>query len=147
MEKILCSACLLGIRCNYKGEGSSNEKVLKLLGEKVLIPVCPEQLGGLPTPREPIELTGDGLKVLTWEARAVTESGADVTAELLRGAEEVLRIAKLFNAKLAIMKRGSPSCGCGEIYDGTFTGSIVRGDGVTTALLKAYGVKVIPEDA
>jgi len=130
----LCSACLLGVKCRYDGQDSLNEKVVELLKTEILIPVCPEQLGGLPTPREPAEIVGN---------RVITKSGEDVTNKFLRGAMETLRIAKLFGVKEAILKQGSPSCGCGKIYDGTFSGKTIRGDGITTALLKKHGIKVI----
>jgi len=133
----LCSACLLGVRCRYNGEDARNEKVIMLLKTETLIPVCPEQLGGLPTPREPAEIR---------EGRVITKSGKDVTENFKRGAEEVLKIAKMFGIKEAVLKQGSPSCGCGRIYDGTFSGKIVEGDGVTVALLKRHGIKVITEE-
>jgi uncharacterized protein YbbK (DUF523 family) len=107
-----------------------------LLKSETLIPICPEQLGGLPTPREPAEIRGE---------RVVTRSGKDVTENFKRGAKEVLKIAKLYGIKEAIMKQRSPSCGCGEIYDGTFSGKTIKGDGVTTTLLKKNGIKVISE--
>lgn len=133
----LCSACLLGIRCKYNGRSALNKKVVKLSKSEVLIPVCPEQLGGLPTPREPAEIRGK---------RVVTRSGKDVTENFKRGAEQVLKLAKLFHVREAILKQGSPSCGCGKIYDGSFAGKIVKGYGVTAALLKKNGVKIIPSD-
>jgi uncharacterized protein YbbK (DUF523 family) len=132
----LCSACLLGITCRYDGKSARNRKVIMLLKAETLIPVCPEQLGGLPTPREPAEIRGE---------RVITRSGKDVTENFKRGAKEVLKIAQLYGIKEAIMKQGSPSCGCGEIYDGTFSGKTIKGDGVTTALLKKNGIKVISE--
>jgi uncharacterized protein YbbK (DUF523 family) len=132
----LCSACLLGITCRYDGKSARNRKVIMLLKAETLIPVCPEQLGGLPTPREPTEIRGE---------RVITRSGRDVTENFERGAKEVLKIAQLYGIKEAIMKQGSPSCGCGEIYDGTFSGKTIKGDGVTTALLKKNGIKVISE--
>lgn len=133
----LCSACLLGIKCRYDGEDCRNKKVVELLKTEPLIPVCPEQLGGLPTPREPAEVVGK---------RVITRSGKDVTEKFIRGANETLKIAKLFGVKEAILKQGSPSCGCGRIYDGTFSGKTVKGDGITTALLKKHGIKVITEE-
>lgn len=130
----LCSACLLGIECKYDGGGNPTSQVLALLSQEVLIPVCPEQLGGLPTPREPVELHGE---------RIVTVSGRDVTENFERGAQQVLRLAKLFGIQEAILKQGSPSCGCGQIYD--MKGNIITRDGVTTALLKKHGIRVISE--
>lgn len=133
----LCSACLLGVKCRYDGGHSLNDKVVNLLKEEVLIPICPEQLGGLPTPREPAEIRN---------GKVITKSGKDVTENFQRGAEQVLMLAKLMGIKEAILKQGSPSCGCGQIFDGTFTGRLTKGDGVTTALLKKNGIKVTPDD-
>jgi uncharacterized protein YbbK (DUF523 family) len=133
----LCSACLLGIKCRYDGKSARNRKVIMLLKAETLIPVCPEQLGGLPTPREPAEIRGE---------RVFTRSGKDVTENFERGAGEVLKIAQLYGIKEAIMKQGSPSCGSGRIYDGTFSGKTIRGDGITTAVLKENGIKVITEE-
>jgi len=133
----IVSACLLGIRCRYDDERRPNEKVIKLLETEVLIPVCPEQLGGLPTPRTPSEQRGE---------KVVTRNGKDVTEYFIRGAREVLRIAQLYPIGEAILKQKSPSCGCGQIYDGSFTGKLINGYGVTTALLKSQGIKVISEE-
>jgi uncharacterized protein YbbK (DUF523 family) len=133
----LCSACLLGIKCRHDGKSAFNRKVVAILRKEVLIPVCPEQLGGLPTPREPAERSGE---------KVFTQSGKDVTREFEKGAEQVLRIARLFGIREAIMKQGSPSCGCGKIYDGSFSKKIIVGDGVTVALLKKNGIKVITEE-
>jgi len=137
MDIKLCSACLLGIKCRYDGKDALNKKVVELLKTGLLIPVCPEQLGGLPTPREPAEMVGK---------RVITRSGEDVTEKFMRGAEETLKIAKLLGVKEAILKQGSPSCGCGRIYNGTFSGKIVKGDGITASLLKKHGIKVITEE-
>jgi uncharacterized protein YbbK (DUF523 family) len=133
----LCSACLLGVKCRYNGQDARNKKVMALLKKEILIPVCPEQLGGLPTPREPAEIKG---------GKVITKSGKDVTDNFKRGAKEVLKIAKMFGIKEAVLKQGSPSCGCGRIYDGTFSGKTIKGDGVTTALLKRNGIRVITEE-
>ncbi|MCX8188476.1 MAG: DUF523 domain-containing protein [Nitrososphaeria archaeon] len=143
---MLCSACLLGIKCNYRGEDNLNTKVLNLLESEILIPVCPEQLGGLPTPRESSEIVGDGYMVLDGRAKVVTVSGKDVTLNFVRGAVETLRIVKIFGISSAIFKQGSPSCGNGKVYDGTFSKRLVSGDGVTTALLKRNGIKVFSEE-
>jgi uncharacterized protein YbbK (DUF523 family) len=136
-KKIICSACLLGINCRYDGKRKQNKKVIGLTKEEILIPVCPEQLGGLPTPREPAEQRG---------GKVFTKSGKDVTENFKRGAKEVLKLAGLFNVKEAILKQRSPSCGSGQIYDGTFSGKIIRGNGVTAGLLKRKGIKIISEE-
>lgn len=133
----LCSACLLGLNCRYDGKGKPNDKIIELAKKELLIPVCPEQLGGLSTPREPAEIVGD---------RVMTISGEDVTVNFRKGAEGVLVIAKNLNIKEAILKQKSPSCGSGKIYDGSFSGSLIMGDGVTASLLKNNGIKVITEE-
>jgi uncharacterized protein YbbK (DUF523 family) len=136
-EVILVSACLLGIKCRYDGKSKLNKKVLKLAKEKIFIPVCPEILGGLPTPRELAEQKGK---------RVITKSGKDVTKHFKKGAKEVLKIVKILGIKKAILKQKSPSCGCGKIYDGTFSDKIIKGDGITTSLLKKHKIKVISEE-
>lgn len=133
----LCSACLLGVKCRYDGKSKPNEKALALSKKEALIPICPEQLGGLPTPREPAEQLGE---------RVVTKTGKNVTDNFQNGAKEVLKLAKLFNIKEALLKQRSPSCGSGQIYDGTFSGTVINKNGVTTALLKKNGIKVISEE-
>jgi len=133
----ICSACLLGIKCRYDGKSKRNKKILELGKKEILIPVCPEQLGGLPTPREPAEQKGK---------RVITKSGKNVTKKFKKGARQVLKIVKLFGVREAILKQRSPSCGCGQIYDGTFSGKIIKGNGVTAALLKRNGIKVISEE-
>ncbi|MDD3284928.1 MAG: DUF523 domain-containing protein [Patescibacteria group bacterium] len=143
----ICSACLLGIKCRYDGKDNTNEKVLKLSKKEILIPICPEQLGGQSTPREDAEIySGDGFDVLKNNAKVLESNGNDVTRNFVNGAEEVLKIAKLFNINEAILKQKSPSCGCGKIYDGTFSKNLIKGDGVTCALLKENGINVISED-
>ncbi len=143
---ILCSACLLGVKCKYNGEHNLNEKVLKLAKEVTLAPVCPEQLGGLPTPRPKAEITGKAEDVLVGEARVLDENGRDVTRYFVKGAEETLKIAKLLGAKKALLKERSPSCGVTKVYDGTFSGKTKPGMGVTTCLLKKNGIKVYSEE-
>jgi uncharacterized protein YbbK (DUF523 family) len=132
----LCSACLLGINCRYDGKIIPNKEVIKLAKREILIPVCPEQLGGLSTPREPSEQNG---------GRVITISGVDVTRNFLKGAEQVLILAQIYGIKEAILKQKSPSCGCGRIYDGTFSNRLIQGDGVTTILLKKNKIKVMTE--
>ena len=142
----LVSACLLGINCRYDGQDNLNKKVMRLAAKEVLIPVCPEQLGGLEKLREPMGITGGGgSEVLDGKARVINRIGRDVTKNLVRGAEETLKIAKSSGVKDAIFKARSPSCGCGKIHDGT-SPRLVEGDGVTVALLKRNGIRVITED-
>lgn len=134
--KILISACLLGVHCRYDGASKAYPKLEELAERHTLVPVCPEQLGGLATPRIPSERQGD---------RVCTREGADVTEAYRRGAEEALRLAQTLGCEAAVLKERSPSCGCGEIYDGTFTGTLTAGDGVTAELLKAHGIPVYGE--
>lgn len=137
MKSILVSACLLGVNCKYSGGNNFCENVAALKDRYGLIPVCPEQLGGLPTPRPPAERQG---------SRVVNREGTDVTAQYQKGAEEALRLAELFGCEAAILKAKSPSCGCGEIYDGTFTGTRVCGNGTAAELFLSCGIRVYTEN-
>lgn len=142
----LVSACLIGIKCRYDGKSNLNRKCLKLFKKGELIPVCPEQLGGLPTPRSPQQIQkGTGEDVLKGKCKVKNKIGKNVTKKFIKGAKETLKIAKALDAKKAILKARSPSCGCGEIYDGTFSGKLIKGNGVTTALLKRNKIKVYTE--
>ncbi|MFA6215824.1 MAG: DUF523 domain-containing protein [Patescibacteria group bacterium] len=146
-EKILVSACLLGLNCDYKGGNRLNQKVLVFLKGKGFIPVCPEIYGGFATPRPDAEILGGlGEKVLSGETKVIEPDGSDVSSKFISGAKEILEIAKLSGAKSAILKAKSPSCGCGKTYDGTFAKTLVNGNGVLTALLLQNGIKVITED-
>ena len=139
--KILVSACLLGIPCRYDGAGKADPAIEKLRqGGHTLIPVCPEQMGGMETPREPSECRRDGGRV-----QVMNRKGQDVTEYFEKGGEEALKIAKLYGCRYAILKERSPSCGSGIIYDGTFSGAKTAGDGVTARLLKEHGIKVVGE--
>ena len=141
--KIVVSACLLGVRCRYDGGDSRNEAAIKWKKTFELIPVCPEEAGGLPTPRPPAEIvSGDGDDVLNGTAKVMTADGTDVTEAYLKGAYHALKVAQSHGATQVILKARSPSCGCGDIYDGTFSGTLTIGDGVTTALLKRHGIIV-----
>lgn len=139
----LISACLCGVNCKYNGGNNLNPYFLELLTDGELIPVCPEQLGGLPTPRSACEISGGtGEDVIAASALALNRNGLDVTGALLKGAEETLSLAIHANVDGAILKSGSPSCGSGAIYDGTFTHKMIEGDGVTAAMLKQHGILV-----
>ena len=141
--KVAISACLLGVRCRYDGGDSRNEAAIKHKETDQLIPVCPEEAGGLPTPRPPAEIVGgDGDDVLNGKAKVMTVDGTDVTEAYLKGAYHALQVAQSNGATHVILKARSPSCGCGDIYDGTFSGRLTSGDGVTTALLKRHGITV-----
>ncbi|MFA6893148.1 MAG: DUF523 domain-containing protein [Synergistaceae bacterium] len=135
--KILVSACLLGINSRYCGGGCLNEKIASLIGNHNLIPVCPEQLGGLPTPREPDEIR---------EGRVFEKSGKENTDNFQKGAEETLRLARLLKVDMAILKQNSPSCGSSMIYDGTFSSKKIPGSGITASLLIENGIRVISEE-
>ncbi len=134
--KILISRCLLGEPCRYDGKSCPFLDAVKLKEKYELVPVCPEVLGGLKTPRDPAERVG---------GKVLTKAGKDVTKEYMLGAERALEIAKENDCTIAILKEKSPSCGCGKIYDGTHTKTLTNGDGVTAELLKKNGIKVIGE--
>lgn len=141
--KIVISACLLGVSCRYDGGHSRSETAINQQETYQLVPVCPEEAGGLPTPRPPAEIVGgDGDAVLAGKAKVLTADGTDVTEAYVRGAHHALRVAQSHGATHVILKARSPSCGCGTIYDGTFSGTLTSGDGVTTALLKRHGIRV-----
>lgn len=136
--RILVSACLLGLCCRYDGKEKADGRVLELLkrDDILLIPVCPEQLGGMETPRLPSERRGEAV---------VNRSGEDVTEYYRKGAVQALKLAELYGCKAAILKERSPSCGKGQIYDGTFSGTLTEGDGVTAELLKCHGIQIFGE--
>lgn len=134
--KILVSACLLGESCKYNGGNNKNKDVIKLSEKHTLIPVCPEKLAGLITPREPCERIGE---------KVLNKIGEDVTEEFYDGAEKTLYVAEEAGCQIAVMKERSPSCGFGKIYDGTFSGKIVNGNGVASDLLYKNGITVIGE--
>ncbi|ADB58167.1 protein of unknown function DUF523 [Archaeoglobus profundus DSM 5631] len=141
---MIVSACLLGLNCRYDGGNVKNAELVERLRDACVIPVCPEQLGGLPTPRESCEIMGgDGFDVLKGKAVVLSRSGVDYTENFVKGANEVLKIVRTFEVELAIFKDLSPSCGVRRIYDGSFGGKTKVGVGVTTALLKLNGVDVI----
>ena len=136
MKNILVSACLLGEPCRYDGKSKPCERVIALKGTYNLIPICPEVMGGLPTPRIPSEICGE---------RVLMKDGRDVTENYNRGAETALAIARENACTVAILKEKSPSCGSGLIHNGSFDGGLVEGDGITTQLLKQNGICVLGE--
>ena len=143
---IAVSACLVGVNCKYDGENNDNYKVKEYLKDKEYIIICPEQLGGLTTPRKPSEINKIGGKeVLSGNSKVISCEGKDVTENFITGAKESLKIAKMFNCKQAILKEGSPSCGCNLIYDGTFNGKKISGMGVTAALFNENNIEVFSE--
>ena len=146
----LCSACLLGIKCRYDGKSNlekASEQLLQEFRNGNIIPVCPEQLGGLPTPRSGSRIcSGDGNDVLDGKTQLLTDDGQDVTTQYIKGAYESLKIAKALGIKEAILKQKSPSCGRSYTQGGLNERKTVEGEGVTTALLKRNGIKVISEE-
>ena len=141
----LISSCLCGVNCKYNGSNNLNERCLKLLKEGKAILVCPEQLGGLSTPRTPAEINGTAKGVIYENDKVITKEGTDVTEAFIKGAMETLHIAKLSNVKAAILKEGSPSCGVNYIYDGSFTGNKVYGKGITANILEENGIEVVSD--
>ena len=135
--KIMVSACLLGENCKYSGGNNRRAKMLEYIKGHDVFPICPEVMGGLPTPRVPAEIV-DGV--------VMSKAGVNVDREYRLGAEKALEIAKREKIDLAIMQPRSPSCGVTEIYDGTFTGRRIPGQGVTAALLIEHGFRVIDAD-
>lgn len=133
----IISACLCGINCNFKGRSHPVLAAIRLVREGNAIPVCPEQLGGLPTPRIPAEQKSD---------KVFTKDGRDVTHNFVKGAKEGLKIAKLAGCKEAVLKSKSPSCGFGKIYDGNFTGTLIEGNGVFAGMLSKNGIKIFTEN-
>ena len=136
-EKILVSACLLGAPCRYDGRAKPSPEVIRLSERFDLVPVCPEVAGGLPTPRTPSEIAGE---------RVVSRAGEDVTAAFARGAAAAVQTARLLGITRAVLKARSPSCGRDAVYDGTFSGTLTAGDGVTAAALRAAGVRIFTEE-
>ena len=134
--RVLVSACLIGMRCRYDSGGKLLPEIEELMRVAELIPVCPEIYGGLPTPRTPSERVG---------ARVMMKTGEDVTEAYHRGAQEALALAERFGVRCAVLKERSPSCGSGEIYDGSFSGAKIAGDGVTAELLKKNEITVYGE--
>ena len=137
MSKIIVSACLLGLPCRYDGRSCPNERVLKLAEKHTLIPVCPEQNGGLSTPRPPAEII---------DGKVINKIGTDVSEEYQRGAEIALNVAELNQADYVLLKAKSPSCGKGRIYDGSFSGKLIPGNGKAAALFLEKGYKVFNEE-
>lgn len=143
-KPLLVSACLLGVRCNHEGEANTSPAVVALGGRYRLVPVCPETAGGLPTPRPYAEVQPDGA-VRTGPAASGSGAGDDVTDAYRRGAAHAVRLARSVGAAGAVLKARSPSCGCHEIYDGTFTRTRVAGAGVTARALREAGLPVTSE--
>ena len=149
-ELKLVSACLLGVACRFDGRSCPVPELQNLAARGLVVPICPEVIGGLPTPRLPSEIEAayaglDGGAVLDGQTRIVRSDGVDVTAQFVRGAQAALNLARQLGIERAILKADSPSCGVGRIHEGRFEGKLVAGDGVTAALLKRNGIQVVTE--
>lgn len=144
---IIISACLCGVNCKYNGKNNLKKGVEKLLKKGILIPVCPEQLGGMKTPRDPHEIVNcTALEILQGQGKILSIKGKDSTDKFVKGAYETLKIAKDLGATEAILKSNSPSCGFGTIYDGSFSGKKIKGNGITAELLKRENIKIYNEE-
>lgn len=137
----LVSSCLAGINCRYDGKNSENIDIVELVNQGQAIPVCPEVFGKLPIPRPCCEIVDDHHM-----KKVMSRDGKDLTKEYYDGAEKALSIAKTLDIKKAILKSKSPSCGCGLIYDGTFSGNLIEGNGLTAELLMKNGIEVYTEN-
>ena len=137
MTKKIVSACLAGLHCRFDCASKEREKIKFMVENGEAIAVCPEQMGGLPTPRNPAEITGD---------RVFSKTGDDVTTQYQNGAQEALKMAQMVGATEAYLKSKSPMCGLNLIYDGTFSGKLIEGDGILVKLLKKNNIKVISVD-
>jgi len=135
---IIVSACLAGVQCRYDGKGYHMEKIEQLISLGKALPICPEQLGGLPTPRHPAEIR---------QGRVITKDGTDVTEFFCKGAQQVLRLAEMVNCTQAILKARSPCCGYGQIYDGTFSKTLVAGNGILAQMLLQKGIQIYTEES
>jgi len=147
LPKVLVSACLLGQPVRYDGRASGHPDMLQQWqAEGRVVPLCPEVVGGLPTPRPPAEIIGgQGAQVLDGGVQVLTVTGEDVSAAFLAGAQQALALVRRHGIRVAVLKAGSPSCGNRLTYDGTFSGVKVPGEGVTAALLRRDGVQVFSE--
>ena len=140
----IASSCLIGRRCRYDGQAREDARIRQMYEDGLIKAVCPESLAGLKVPRCPSEIAGgEGCDVLDGHARVMAQDGSDRTDEFLRGAQMTLEAAEKCDARRAYLKAKSPSCGCGRIYDGTFTGKLRPGDGVACALLKRHGIEIV----
>ncbi|GGX84042.1 DUF523 domain-containing protein [Streptomyces hiroshimensis] len=145
MTPILVSACLRGVPCRFDGQHKASPEIAAAVDGRDVVPFCPEVAGGLATPRRPAELVGgDGHDVLDGTARVIEDTGRDVTAEFVDGAQRALAAARHAGCTEALLMPRSPSCGRGVVYDGSFSGALVPGDGVTAALFERNGIRVRP---
>lgn len=138
---ILVSSCLLGLDARYNGQGIREDSLIEFLKDKKFLPVCPEQMGGLATPRKPCEI-----KIVEGSLKVVNIDGDDLTDNFVKGSEEVIKLAKEFDCKYAILKERSPSCGSGKVYDGSFSSKLIDGSGIAAKVLMENGIKVYNEN-
>jgi len=134
---VLISACLMGEPCRFDGQGKLQADLLQRLEDRILIPVCPEVEGGLPIPRPPAEIVGTSV---------IRQNGDDVTTEFEAGSQKCTETALINDVSFAILKSRSPACGCGQVYDGTFSKTLVEGDGIFTQSLKNAGFDCISDE-
>lgn len=147
MKDYIVSACLIGKNCFYDGSSRKNPRIIDLLDTGEAIALCPEELGGLKTPRSPCEIfAGDAVDVLRGKAYIFNKEGKDITISIIKGSREFLNIAKECGVKKAILKARSPCCGRGKIYDGTFANKLRSGNGVAAELLQRNGIEVITDE-
>lgn len=139
---IAVSACLAGERCRYDGGANLNAEIAELVRTGEAVCICPELLGGMSVPRSPSEIVGSAADVLDGKARVLTRDGADVTSQFVDGAKKALTKCVALGVSEAILKARSPSCGCGEVYDGSFSSRLTRGNGVAAELLMRNGINV-----
>lgn len=137
---LIISACLVGVNCKYNGDNNKNKKVDEIFKKGEAIPVCPEILGGMNIPRIPCEIKTESKK-----RKVINKKGEDKTQKFKVGAEKTLKISKKIGAKKAIMKAKSPSCGYGKIYDGSFSKTLIKGNGITAQLLLNNGIEIMTE--
>lgn len=144
---ILVSSCLCGEKCKYNGGDNYNQDVIDYCKNQEVIKICPEVMGGLPTPRVPAEIVGGTAEdVLKGRAKVLTKDGRNVTKAFIKGAQDALNKAKTYDIQEVILKAKSPSCGKGKVYDGTFQGKLVEGNGITAQLLLEVGLIIKTED-
>lgn len=144
---IMVSACLFGVNCKYNGKNNYNRRLCRALQGQEILLFCPEQAGGLAAPRPPAEIQGgDGHAVLKGKARVVNKMGEDLTQYFIKGAQEASRLAKETRPDLAILKSRSPSCGVGQVYDGSFSSSLRTGDGVASSMLRELGIPIVSDE-
>ncbi len=145
-EKLLISACLAGLSCRYDGGSKPHPRLEDLKRRYDLIPVCPEQVGGLSTPRIPNELQASAADILSGQGKIKNQAGEDCTEAFIRGASETLKVVLLLKIKRGLLKDGSPSCGKNRVYDGTFCGKSIPGMGITAKVLQEEGIGIYSED-